>query len=110
MSLLEDMNKDETDASDEDSPFKSADSRQLNLVCDGDKQRTITTGITSDYSMITFVNKHNIMLAIAESITLDYIVITILSNKPYKICWTRSIIITRSRGIFKDVIYNLIIM
>lgn len=51
MSLLEDINDDEPDTIDEESPFKPADSRQLNLICDGDKQRTITTGITSDYDI-----------------------------------------------------------
>ena len=51
MSLLEDMNKDELDAKDDDSPFKPEDTRALNLVCDGDKQRTITTGITSEYKI-----------------------------------------------------------
>ncbi len=51
MSLLEDINDDEPEIEDEESPFKSADSRQLNLICDGDKQRTITTGITSDYNI-----------------------------------------------------------
>jgi len=50
MSLLDDMNKDKPDTND-DPQLASADYRQLNLVCDGDKQRTITTGITTDYNI-----------------------------------------------------------
>ena len=51
MSLLEDMDNDEMDPGQEDSPLKPATSTALNLVCDGDKQRSITTGITSDYKI-----------------------------------------------------------
>ncbi len=51
MSLIEDIKKDELDTIEDDSPFKSADSRVLNMICDGDKQRSITSGITSDYNI-----------------------------------------------------------
>ncbi len=51
MSLLEDINKEPEQASKPAEPIQSQENRRLRLHCEGDEKRSITTGITSDYSM-----------------------------------------------------------
>jgi len=50
MSLLEDMKKDELKPVEKkDDELKEVPARTINLICQGEKQFTITTGVTADY-------------------------------------------------------------